>query len=55
MLDYIVPVLGVLGLAVVGFAGYRFIDSEDARRERVAREQSPALWGEATADEVYIR
>jgi hypothetical protein len=55
MLGYVVATLMVVGLVLVAISGYRFIDEEDERRERIARQQSPALWGEATADEVLIR
>jgi hypothetical protein len=55
MNDIVIAAFALFGVAVVAATGYRFIGREDERFERIALGDSPAAWGEATADATLIR
>ena len=55
MNDIVIAAFALFGVAVVAATGYRFIAREDDRFERIALGDSPAAWGEATADATLIR
>lgn len=55
MNEIVLAASALFGVVIICASGYKFMGREDDRLERIALGDSPAAWGEATADEVMTR
>ena len=55
MHDIVLASVALFGVIIVATVGSRFMAREDDRAERIALGDSPAAWGQDTADVFMVR
>lgn len=55
MSDAVLAITALAGIIAVAVSGYRFIERDDLVLDEALRDELPALWTEAAADEVARR